>query len=436
MAKVPDDEVIILNKPFLGDWLDKPENIGHEIIDFLSTDSGELYVYNNPYGQCPDDIWVDGTTGFTRATSEKFVAKYLILTSAEHEKDFDILYVVELEEKLHRQHTTKHKVDIPDDERKELARRQDAIKEIIRERKISYNGKILYDIYKNDDSLYVTFKAKKIYKANNPIHVSGLTYDFRRNKGYLYSNEFENDEFENDYKTVKDLVEAKKETGELTQFFPSKIDSALIKKLSSNKTFIDLIKQESNEQIFTNVLFSLLSDAGLFKPFCESFKKADDIFMGNETFDVFREATIVGGRIDVCAESNSQRVVIENKINSGLNGIKPASSETQLNKYYEWALDKKMKPLCFITVPDARKSEISEEIKRFDTRNAGPVKMEEVFQPVTYGEIADFIHRQKGSIIKSYPYSGLVDEIEKAFRKISKLTSEDLYVRLFLDATM
>ena len=113
--------------------------------------------------------------------------------------------------------------------------------------------------------------------------------------------------------------------------------------------------------------------------FCESFKKADDIFMGNETFDVFREATIVGGRIDVCAESNSQRVVIENKINSGLNGIKPASSETQLNKYYEWALDKKMKPLCFITVPDARKSEISEEIKRFDTRNAGPVKMEEVF---------------------------------------------------------
>ena len=38
--------VIIFNKPFLGQWLDDPSHIGHEFIDFVKTDKGEIYVCN------------------------------------------------------------------------------------------------------------------------------------------------------------------------------------------------------------------------------------------------------------------------------------------------------------------------------------------------------------------------------------------------------
>ena len=51
-------EVIILNKPFLGGWLNGEGRIGHEIIDFFLADNGNYYVYNNPWGVCPKDTWV------------------------------------------------------------------------------------------------------------------------------------------------------------------------------------------------------------------------------------------------------------------------------------------------------------------------------------------------------------------------------------------
>lgn len=40
--------------------------------------------------------------------------------------------------------------------------------------------------------------------------------------------------------------------------------------------------------------------------------------------------------MDVCAESRSQRVIIENKVYSGLNGVRPADNTTQLSTYYSW----------------------------------------------------------------------------------------------------
>ncbi len=152
-------EIIILNKIFTGGWL-KDGNIGHEVIDFLATDAGDYYVYNNPWGVCPEDIWVDGTKKLTRSKKEKYSAKYLVLTSEMHDHSFNILYVIELEEKLHRKHTKRNIDD-------EFIRNQDTVKDIIRKRNIKYNDKYLYEIYGDDKSLYVTFKAKKYIKLTN-----------------------------------------------------------------------------------------------------------------------------------------------------------------------------------------------------------------------------------------------------------------------------
>ena len=140
--------VILLNKPFLGGWLDAKGNIGHEVIDFLKTDDGQYYVYNNPVGFCPGDIWIEGTTDLERTQQEKYIGKYLVLTSEKRGNDFDILYVIELGEKLHRYH-------VPRKDVAQLRYNQAQVKEIIRKRNIKYNGKYLDEIYKDDDSKVV-----------------------------------------------------------------------------------------------------------------------------------------------------------------------------------------------------------------------------------------------------------------------------------------
>ena len=71
----------------------------------------------------------------------------------------------------------------------ELIRNQNIIKnDINRARNIKYNGKFLDEIYGDVGSLYLIFRGARIYTTEPPIRVTGLQYDFRRNKAYLYSD--------------------------------------------------------------------------------------------------------------------------------------------------------------------------------------------------------------------------------------------------------
>ncbi len=409
--------VIILNKPFLGGYLNGKGNIAHEIIDFLSTDDGNHYVYNLPNGVCPDDIWVDGTTNLIRSRREKYLCKYLVLTSEKHGNSFQILYVIELSEKLHRHHVLKS-------EEKYQRCRNDVIENIIRRRNIKYNGEFLNEIYNNEANLYLTFKARRIYKAENPISFELSEYNFQRNKGYLYD-----DRFNDDYIRLNTLIENNIANQNLQEFEPRAVNSNEIDNINIDKTFIDLIKQEDNEQVFTNILHSILKQGELFNHFCNRFR-GDRIFNTNEEFEVHRETTIVKGRMDVCAESDNQRVIIENKINSGLNGVRPEENSTQLSTYYEWGTQKPTSPLCFVALPENRMSEIRREIEEEDPT------MINVYQIIPYGEIAEFIKYEfdNNCIPETYAYYSLVPQIINAFKRHS-LSKEDMYARMFLDAT-
>lgn len=437
-------EVILLNKPFLGNWLDDPDNIGHEIIDFLRTDNGDTYIYNNPYGQCPNSaIGVNDS-------KKKYNAKYLVLTGKEDakRKSFEILYVIELKELLHRQSSTLHKKKENRDEKeeKELRYRQSLVRKIIDKEKIYYNGKILYDIWEDDDTLYVTFKASKVYKAIVPILVQMSQYNFQRNKGCLYEDDFKTD-FDKINEIIKKgikngaQVKEQKDKGMknsdidfseplLEEFEPRQINQQTIMLLNKTKTFVNLIMQENNEQIFTNMLFSILRYGDLFKVFCEDFK-GTHTFENKADFRVFRENKIVEGRMDICGESSNQRVVIENKINSGLNGIKPKDNKTQLSSYYKWAQNEKKftEPLCFVVVPDARKTDLVKEIEKQDP------EMKSIYLVITYKEISEFLAKNKG-LLKGYLYEKYVDDIIMSFSNLSKLTKEDFYAQMFIEKTL
>ncbi len=406
-------EVIILNKPFLGSWLENQNNIGHEVIDFLKTDNGKYYVFNNPWGVCPDDIFVKGCTPNKR---EVYEAQYLVLTSEMHNGGFYILYVIELNKKLHSLHTKKDK--------NILVNNQNRIKAIIEKENIIYNKKYLYDIYKNDESLFVTFEGKRIYKANTPIYVNGLSFNFQRNKGYVKS-----DVYQNDYNKIITVINNALGNSDLIPFTPFFVNQNIGQYKS---TFLELIGQESNEQVYTNILYSILSCQGVLFDFCSHFNKKQKCFNANGTFKVYRESKVVDGRMDVCAESINQRIIIENKVYSGLNGIKPTSNTTQLTTYYNWGEDgKQYKPLCYITVPDKRIQELENEINKYDP------KMTNVYELITYSEIAKFIECEKNNgKLKQYKYKYLIDDIIAAFNKLAAMSKEALYAELFYKATL
>ena len=82
---------IILNKPFIGGYIDQSnENEAHELINFFLDDKGNHFIYCNPYGQN-----VQGA-----ATKQ---VEYVLFTSSAKAGCFYIEYIVEIAETLHSQ---------------------------------------------------------------------------------------------------------------------------------------------------------------------------------------------------------------------------------------------------------------------------------------------------------------------------------------------
>ena len=100
------------------------------------------------------------------------------------------------------------------------------------------------------------------------------------------------------------------------------------------------------------------------KEFMKSKKIDQAVFNVHRELKIPKGEKIKGGRTDVCAYSDNQRIVIENKVFSGLNGIDDENKTTQLTIYYNWAKQPgQLEPLCFISCPDFRKAEIELEIE-------------------------------------------------------------------------
>lgn len=424
-------DVILLNKLFLGSWLEEKQNIGHEIIDYFLTDEKKYYVYNLPFGACPDYIWVEGTTGLTRKKEEKYNAKYMILTGPEKKRkkqkqfSFNIYFVIELKEKLHRVHSSKNK--------EEMKKRQQEVTKIIKRRKIKYNKKYLHEVYKNDESLFVTFKGSKIYKAKHPINVE-IAYDFRHNKGYLKSD-INKADYDTVIRKIKEIVKDNQSEYKLKSLSSNTKNHSMI-----YPTFLDLTGIAKKEEAYTNILASLLNftengKKEIFNEFCKEFNSNKVKFDDSQDYKIIKENTICEGRMDICADSPKQRVVIENKVFSGLNGLKKEDEKSQLSTYYKWGIEpcmangtKRNDPLCFLVVPDFEKDIILNEIQINDP------SMENVYQIITFGKVAEFIEKNRNRF-RGYTYKKILDQIIKAFKNYS-MSEQDKYADMFLEATM
>lgn len=405
------NNVIILNKIFEGSWNDQEGNISHEIIDFALTDEGKYFVYNVPYGCCPDWIHI---TGDDIKETETHEAEYLYLTSESRNGVFDIKYRIKLKRKIHNY--SYHKSEKL---RKQVSEKMEKIYE---EYNVFYGGKKISEILYTDTPL-ITFEADYMELAAESVSVNFSEYNFQRNKGYL-----KKDEHPNDYKYFQEIAN---NTKWIRSGLNPIINKSDVNGRYNKKTFLDLIMKSESEECYTNILYSILKQPGFFTLFCKNFAPDRKLDCSN-SFQVFRERRVVGGRMDICAESVSQRVVIENKLFSGLNGIRKDET-AQLSIYYEWGKKADMEPICFLVVPDfrvelshsGRVSEIEQEILKYDPDMQGK------YTVVSYSCISDFIKNHKNMFETSYEYYKYLDDIIDAFANYAYSSKTEYFQALF-----
>ena len=441
-----DTECIILNKAFEGSWNEEDGNISHEIIDFFLADDGINYVYNSPHGIVND-----------RIKNGKATAKYLLITSPAKE----IFQKNENGEYIIKQNTTGNRkikqtesysfyllycIKLGDyikdagnyiqpSKQNNLQKLQNNI--IIIKNKtetIKYNNVPLTKIFENGlgSVPLVTFRENKLYKFNNPVPFNipakdviksekeDEGYNYKRACGYIFSD-IHNNIYDKLIGTIKDNLTSKN-----LKIVPLNKVSNISSSYKYTKTFLDLILKQDSEECYTNMFYNILQDNNIFIEFLKTFdndcKKNPNKF-DNLIFDVKRENKIVNGRMDICATSknNEYRVVIENKIHSGLNGVDKKSNETQLNQYHNWAKECTYTPICFIMAPDYKVNYISNEIKIFDPN------MSSKFKIIPYSKIKDFINSNKNYITENNTLinENYINDIICAFANHSYTSKEE-----------
>lgn len=402
------NKVYILNKIFDGSWNDIDGNISHEIIDFVLTDSGRYYVYNVPYGTCPNWIKVKDDNSSSNGSHE---VEYLLLTSESHNKTCYILYRIKLIRKMHKISYSRN-WETNDQKKNEM-------RLIYEQNQICYGGKVISDLIDNSTPL-VTFEAEYMEMPSEPIEIKFSEYNYQRNKGYVKS-----DESPNDYRVLNNKINN-------TSWIRVGLDPIISRTENdyTTKTFLDLILKGRSEECYTNMLYSLLKEPGMMNRFCQEYS-LNKQFHKQKSYKVFREHKLVDGRLDICADNGSQRVVIENKLESGINGLKQ-NSTSQLTTYYNWALEAEEKPLCFVVAPDyricsshsMRHGQLEMEIMKYDPQ------MKDKYILVSYSNICTFIEKNKKAFSKDYEFYKYIDDIIAAFKRHSYPSKSSYYQSL------
>lgn len=420
---------IILNKPFIGGYIDQSnENEAHELINFFLDDRGNHFIYCNPYGQ-------------NVANANNKEIEYLIFTSSLKNKCFYIEYIIEISESLHTQSISKTEIATQKAEQKiEDAKREikDKIKRYGYENidDIKYGGISITSLF--TDAIKViplTFLAKGIYKLKNPIKIDGnsgnFDYNFQRNFGYVTSES----------KTPKACKELKE-----------KIDSALqqgVEELRLEKfdlngqsiktvpTFLDLISMYRQEECYTQILYKLFNYR---KELIPEFLQEIGIEANGNDIDkdwhIKNEYVIKNvGRLDLFIFNDNFNIIIENKVDSGINYVSKKGEKTdQLTRYYQYfenpeQKDKK-KNLYLIFAPNEKIGFIKAEIESIEDDNAGAA-FEKV---IGYKTIYEFFKKNQEKYT-NFEYKCQFNDVLEVFRRLSltrqKMCEENLLQNIY-----
>lgn len=426
-----EEKCIILNKPFIGRYIDQSnENEAHELINFFLDDKGNHFIYCNPYGQN------------VREAKTKQV-EYVLFTSSAKGGCFYIEYIVQIERALHFQSLPKP----TDRNKKSIIEKIDTAMEEIKENienlgykdieDIQYGGIPLKALF--TDSIQViplTFLAKKIYKLENPIKIDGNTemfdYNFQRNFGYVTSK----NKSPNAYEELKKKIDVEIQQQQIEEL---KLEKFNLKGYFSQivPTFMDLISMYRQEECYTQILYKLFNYR---KELISEFLRAigvNEYENGTEKdWHIENEYVIKNvGRLDLFISSDNYNIIIENKVDSGINYVSKEGEKTdQLTRYYQYFENPeqkgKKKNLYLIFAPNEKIRFIKAEIKSIEND-----KVRDAFEKVIgYKTIYDFFKKNQEKYT-NFEYKSQFNDVLEVFRRLSltrqKMCEENLLQNIY-----
>lgn len=327
---------ILLNRLYVGKFLN--ENIGHEVINLFKADDDKNYVYINHTGKL----------GVGHNEIEN-----ILLVQGINYKTLKIIAKAKVVQSFW---------NMPDEER------------IKKQGQVTYDGATLKAIFnQGDDYPYISYEVENVFYPTQKTYIT-IDENFKQSDGnivllpnsnnaikklagqslhFFFAEEGDKSEA---YKAVDDLIndESQWKTENETQ----KISVKEYKKNMKNNelevddfNFLKLIKKVNDELSYSNMFQYFLSkDKELFKKFMSEILEVET----QGDYSIGREVK----NIDLLIEDEKNIIVIENKIKSGINGIRhdiySDKIQSQLAEYYKYAVekakDKEVK--CFIFSPD------------------------------------------------------------------------------------
>lgn len=408
-------KVIVTNRMYAGDYITRGTNIGHEIINLFKTDNGENYIYLQSKGTYSKK-WL------------KYSFDTILLVRRVGKDVFEVLGKAKIKENLISNALSNTQAKTDDDFRKEL--NQEQIK-YIKEKDIKYGGVYLNEILKDNqndgDAVFLTFKAESVIRPKQVLYITANKGCNDENKNIYYistpNQNFEKQALkmyfidgENGYEDLNNIIEK-------PELWMDENDTEKASDIlylgDKDITFLDIIKKNNDELIFSNLIAYYLSK---YRPLLERFMKEvlDIDFRLNADVDVTIERE--KENIDIFIEYGDNAIIIENKIKSGINGLRfdedtKEETSSQLGKYIE-KVEKQFpreKIKCFIFSPN---------YNRIDKDKYSGGKD---YTVIKYSKLYEFFKKYTFGVDDYYFADQYYNDVVRALRRHAKEYDNNLY---------
>ena len=332
-------KVILINNVVVGGYGYNEDNLPHEMINFFRADNGGYYVYVTPYGAISSDLSIQNMKAilFVRSAGDGLVE---VLAKA----DVDSTN----EDEFFTQGVTINGDETDDENYKNIKgdKHKQRYHKLVNKENIQYGGVSLTNIHKSnkkDNEVLVTMKVKSIclpkktfYLTNKKenehirpdvVYVGGKKLANQSMKAYFYE----------DSEGYASLLNVIGDTEGNYWHDPSATPTYSSATIKTERNFFRVIRQQDNEVVFSSVLHHYLAT---YADFRAAFLKGV-LGIADLSSDCLVERE--KDHMDIRLVDEKHYIIIENKIKSGVNGLKENKDKTfrtdESGKYYSQLSD-------------------------------------------------------------------------------------------------
>lgn len=404
---------ILINRMFTGGYISTGRNLAHETINLFKDDNGRNFIYVQAYGAVGKSHCKKDRKG--NIITDTIETILLVKPSGKNTWE-----VVAKAEGLHPMTFFKTSW------KKERAEINNYQRNYIDKESITYDNIPLYELFESNENdenaIYYTYEADRVVKAKNPIYITTSNYcenddaisldnvkNFAKSSLKMYIEKGQS-------KNLDKIISNENNWGEETKRFIEFKNKINIKEKTN---FLKIIDKEDDELIFSN-LFKYVFDENpnvtskFFEKFC-------NIKLNQNKIEIKREYE----DIDILVYDDNNVIVIENKIKSGINGLK--NGKTQLDKYYE-----------IITSQKDKNNEDNQHYGKTNFflvflpnhNNLNIKKYSSKYKLIKYSDIYDFFKEYHYEYNNDIYFSHFFSALEKHIKATDNSLEEDMY-RMF-----